>query len=327
MAKKQNNMKRKKTGLGRGSCAGGKRSFSEGGRKKKRDRKIARNVARDQARQLEELQDNLILEKALSKAVDWKTSGASISERKKLKRFRKAHKRQAPMSQGEADAAASVMGLPAAITARTPKEALAADAAAAAASTNPGEATTSTTVSLWRGETPAAGEIPSDALKLQRKALGVRVAGRSCPPPISTVDDERMPEESFSKLWRFQEPTAVQRQLWPVALCGLDCVAVAPTGSGKTLAYILPAIARVVHARNKYKEDNGADLRGGDGRAAAPRAMVCVPTRELAAQVVEVCTTKLRVQKKLHVHCVGLVGGKGTKGEQIDQLLRGKIIC
>ena len=76
MAKKQNNKKRKKTGLGRGSCQGGKRSFSEGGRKNKRDRKIARNIARDQTRQLEELQESLILEKALSKAVDWKTSEA-----------------------------------------------------------------------------------------------------------------------------------------------------------------------------------------------------------------------------------------------------------
>ncbi len=35
---------------------------------------------------------------------------------------------------------------------------------------------------------------------------------------------------------RFEKPTAIQSQVWPVALSGRDLVGIAQTGSGKTLA-------------------------------------------------------------------------------------------
>lgn len=64
-------------------------------------------------------------------------------------------------------------------------------------------------------------------------------------------------------------PFAVQQLVLPDALAGLDVLAASPTGSGKTLAFGIPLIERVVAAR------------GG------PAALVLVPTRELASQVVE----------------------------------------
>lgn len=67
----------------------------------------------------------------------------------------------------------------------------------------------------------------------------------------------------------FAEPTAVQMQAAPVLLCGRDLLAVAPTGSGKTAAYALPLIVALQ----------------GHAAAAGPRALVLVPTKELAAQV------------------------------------------
>ncbi len=65
------------------------------------------------------------------------------------------------------------------------------------------------------------------------------------------------------------EPFDIQASVLPDALAGLDVLAKSPTGSGKTLAFAIPLVERTE--------------RGGDG----PRALVLVPTRELARQVSE----------------------------------------
>jgi len=64
------------------------------------------------------------------------------------------------------------------------------------------------------------------------------------------------------------EPFPVQSLVLPAALAGRDVLAKAPTGSGKTLAFGLPIVEQTP---------------AGGGRA--PRALVLVPTRELALQV------------------------------------------
>jgi len=64
------------------------------------------------------------------------------------------------------------------------------------------------------------------------------------------------------------EPFPVQSLVLPEALAGRDVLAKAPTGSGKTLAFGLPIV-----------EQTAAAVGG------APRALVLVPTRELALQV------------------------------------------
>jgi superfamily II DNA/RNA helicase len=63
-------------------------------------------------------------------------------------------------------------------------------------------------------------------------------------------------------------PFAIQTKTIPDALEGRDVCGKAPTGSGKTLAFGIPLVARV-----------------GKAKARKPRALVLVPTRELAAQV------------------------------------------
>ncbi len=69
-------------------------------------------------------------------------------------------------------------------------------------------------------------------------------------------------------------PTPVQAQAIPAVLRGADLLALAPTGSGKTAAFALPVLQRLqaspTHAPRRV------------------RALVLVPTRELAAQVGEV---------------------------------------
>lgn len=66
------------------------------------------------------------------------------------------------------------------------------------------------------------------------------------------------------------EPFPIQIQTLPDAIAGKDILGRGRTGSGKTLAFSLPVAIR---------------LRGARSAAGAPRAMIIVPTRELANQV------------------------------------------
>jgi ATP-dependent RNA helicase RhlE len=68
----------------------------------------------------------------------------------------------------------------------------------------------------------------------------------------------------------FVKPTPIQRDAIPAGLAGRDVLACAMTGSGKTAAFVLPILERLA-----------------DRPAGTTRALVLVPTRELAAQVHE----------------------------------------
>jgi superfamily II DNA/RNA helicase len=66
------------------------------------------------------------------------------------------------------------------------------------------------------------------------------------------------------------DPTPVQAAVVPDALARYDVLGRARTGSGKTLAFGLPLLARLAGRRSRHSH---------------PRALVIVPTRELANQV------------------------------------------
>ncbi|CAO1638355.1 unnamed protein product [Sympodiomycopsis kandeliae] len=76
---------------------------------------------------------------------------------------------------------------------------------------------------------------------------------------------------------RFSHPTPVQAQVLPLALSGHDIVARARTGSGKTLAYGLPIVQKI------FKTKEAVGKTSSDYQRI--RALVLVPTRELAEQV------------------------------------------
>lgn len=65
----------------------------------------------------------------------------------------------------------------------------------------------------------------------------------------------------------YESPTPIQSEAIPIALKGRDIMGLAQTGTGKTAAFVLPTIQL---------------LNGGPRRL---RALVLVPTRELAVQV------------------------------------------
>jgi len=75
----------------------------------------------------------------------------------------------------------------------------------------------------------------------------------------------------------YQTATPIQQRAIAPILAGRDLMAAARTGTGKTAAFTLPILQRLMEA------DAGRPRRAGR----APRALVLVPTRELAAQVSE----------------------------------------
>jgi len=74
-------------------------------------------------------------------------------------------------------------------------------------------------------------------------------------------------------------PTQVQQLAVPAALGGADLLVSAETGSGKTLTYLIPLAQRI--------------LAGAGDKRPGTRALILVPTRELARQVLKQCRVLL----------------------------------
>jgi len=67
----------------------------------------------------------------------------------------------------------------------------------------------------------------------------------------------------------FESPTPIQEQAIPAILQGHDIIGAAQTGTGKTAAFLLPVIQNIIASKEANKT----------------RALVIVPTRELAQQI------------------------------------------
>ena len=101
---------------------------------------------------------------------------------------------------------------------------------------------------------------------------------------------------------RFSTPTPVQAAAIPEALEGKDVIATAQTGTGKTLAFLIPVMEK---------------LSGQSAEGIA--ALVLVPTRELAMQVV----AQYDALRSRHTQPAALVVGGLPEGRQLDAIRRG----
>ncbi len=119
--------------------------------------------------------------------------------------------------------------------------------------------------------------------------------------PISPYTQERLSSLNFSI------PTPVQAAAIPQALTGKDVLATAQTGTGKTLAFLIPIIERLLQPG---KADSGKS-----GIA----ALVLVPTRELAMQVVD----QYNALRGTKLSPAALVVGGLAEGNQLTALRRG----
>ncbi len=104
----------------------------------------------------------------------------------------------------------------------------------------------------------------------------------------------------------FVEPTEIQVKAIGTVSAGEDLIASAQTGSGKTAAYALPLIAKLSQSTKA-------------GEKVKTRALVVVPTRELATQV---ATEFERFGKPFGLKLITLFGGVGYR-KQIQALHRG----
>src|SRR5690606_6010094 len=104
----------------------------------------------------------------------------------------------------------------------------------------------------------------------------------------------------------YTTPTPIQAQSIPALLAGHDLLGAAQTGTGKTAAFGLPLLQKLA------KETPPKGPR-------KPRALVLVPTRELAVQVAD----SLKVYgRHLRLNVTMIFGGVGMQ-PQIDNLRRG----
>jgi ATP-dependent RNA helicase RhlE len=113
---------------------------------------------------------------------------------------------------------------------------------------------------------------------------------------ISDYTKERLSSANFSI------PTPVQAAAIPTALAGKDVLATAQTGTGKTLAFLIPIIERLL-------QDNAPGIA----------ALVLVPTRELAMQVVE----QYNDLRGKQLSPAALVVGGLAEGSQLNALRKG----
>ena len=114
--------------------------------------------------------------------------------------------------------------------------------------------------------------------------------------PISAYMKERLAHA------RFSTPTPVQAAAIPQALEGKDVLATAQTGTGKTLAFLIPVIEQLL----KHKTPGIA-------------ALVLVPTRELAMQVV----AQFNALRGTQLVPAALVVGGLAEGAQLNAIRKG----
>jgi len=173
------------------------------------------------------------------------------------------------------------------------------------------EAEALTTYTAARQDEPEAGE--PEVTELPADLDPESVAATSA--AISTTEVPAGTEKTFRE-FGIAEPICaaleaegittafpIQALTLPVALAGQDLIGQARTGTGKTLAFGIPILQRL-------------DITPGAGQPAAPRALVVVPTRELAFQVAEDLQTAGR---RLGAKVVVLYGGRAYE-PQIEAL-------
>ena len=87
-----------------------------------------------------------------------------------------------------------------------------------------------------------------------RKAKEIFVKGLNIPKPVTTFEEAGFPDYIYNTLMRqgFVEPTPIQAQGWPMALCGQDFVGIAQTGSGKTIGVSLITLSINSYLLCKY---------------------------------------------------------------------------
>jgi ATP-dependent RNA helicase DDX52/ROK1 len=155
--------------------------------------------------------------------------------------------------------------------------------------------------------------LPSHAAKRHKSvppseysAVHVEWSGATGPLPAPADSFHKLPLPDWlltavSQTLQWKAPTPVQAHLLPIALKypHAHFLVRAPTGSGKTACYLLPLLYHL-HCTVNKQEVNETERERVDGecgddhalreRPISPRALILLPTPELAHQTLRVCT-------------------------------------
>lgn len=102
----------------------------------------------------------------------------------------------------------------------------------------------------------------------------------------------------------YQTPTTIQTQAIPVILKGQDLIAAAQTGTGKTAGFVLPILDRLMQGETQRKK--------------RIRALILVPTRELAIQVADNVKQYAQYTELTSLAMYGGVDEQAQKQQLID---------
>ena len=102
----------------------------------------------------------------------------------------------------------------------------------------------------------------------------------------------------------YSAATQIQKQAIPLILKGQDIIGCAQTGTGKTAAFALPVLQLLSSDTKKYK---------------MPRALVLVPTRELAIQIDQ---SVAQYSKYIQINRLAIYGGV-SQVAQVERLRKG----
>ncbi len=97
----------------------------------------------------------------------------------------------------------------------------------------------------------------------------------------------------------YQKPTSIQTKAIPVILQGQDLIAAAQTGTGKTASFVLPILEKLQQGQTQKKK--------------RIRALILVPTRELAIQVADMVT---QYSKFTDLTSLAMYGGVDEKAQK-----------
>ena len=158
--------------------------------------------------------------------------------------------------------------------------------------------------------------VPTCSYKVQAPAPQPVPAVRRAPPPVCVAGAASFAEiglrgelcDALADVG-ITEPNELQKRVIPALAGRADVLVGARTGSGKTLAYLLPVMQTL-----RSDEERG----GSRARPRRPRALVLLPTRELALQVRDVARTLCR---PLRISVAAVHGGvpEGSQKRMLEQ--------
>ncbi len=96
----------------------------------------------------------------------------------------------------------------------------------------------------------------------------------------------RASAQKLIELEGFQEPTAIQAAVIPVALKGRDLIGISETGTGKTHAFLIPLMEKIKPELPQVQ------------------AVITAPTRELAMQIYNRAKTMTQADPRLRVRLI-----------------------